>query len=1240
TINEPADWLKMVDDSVANDFYGYVFHVTDNIDFSTVTEPMLPLNYGDDALKDKADYPFNGTIEGYGNAFKNINVQVTISNAGLQCATGMIGKLGPYAVINNFGVDNGTIHAIGDADKQPARVYATTFGEPLNLEAEGAVNWPDDLTTQHAELNNVWSGADLIAEGAADDANYASGIVAQAQNSYMVINGAYFYGTLQGDTLAGITENQTRINVYNALNDNAGTAAMFVTTATNGKLNNVYSTRGNKVETTLNVKPANTNQDSETGEVPSCTAEEAAWMLNNANVAAAAADGIAKVYFTKVGDAIRFGEEANRIVKYTYTINNEAKDPVYANAGAAVDVATVLNLVEGAAFTVANETETLTENADGTYNIEGDVTVTVTLDESEEQIQALTEKLAEYDLENLNLDYFKTADELEAGKIGLKAFVEMAQTAIETQTGLAEAVAQIDNVVAEIKGADDYENLPAFKDHALYEEYQPANENWLIVDQADWTEMDRVALGSTDSGYIGEENDIGGREYFDGVTFHLKDDVIFDYTKDILPLGAYGAAATTARRFSGIIDGHGYGFENIFIKATSDILQGLTTGYDNRGSLGLIAYLGGCEIRNFGINSGWIEAGTGNYRQPASTFGCVPMSGTTAEDPLVLNNVWNHGWVISSANTGISGLFGTQGRNNTYDIFAEVDGAVLDGVLAQYNIRQSPLIAGVFGGFATAPSENSSLTFSNVIVSADMGFYSEVTKGETPDKNEITFGTTCANGTEVEAKHITLFVLNSADSYNAENFKNVIGITGTNKVQSGAVTRNTTYDANPLDSAVIDSAASLLSADYADASAAAYAINTSGTNGNVYFKLVDGNVRPTGTATNKIVMVTVNGVGEEPATIYINTDEVYTKADLAELLGKKEADITTVASDDSNATVGEGYTLEVSADAEITVTTCNHPEASYDYEYIEGTGKHKIICGECQGVINESKTCSGDVGVVIVAETGEAYKDRTCTLCDGYYKKNCDNAILTPNTEDCTQNSVWVVDCCDEHRALEPVEKPGTANGTHTFPDGWTNDVNIANKQYKKCENCATKLYQYAGALNGGEISVKALKDGEYVIELPDNLAEATLTFTMTGDYTYEVEGATLVEGDVYKVEGVTQVTVKVTAKLTANGGKLAFAMTGAKATAEEGSTETIAITDADAYIQINHSKVEGDATGDGNVNLQDALFALYVKVEKPGYDATSINVANVDKNGDNVVDIDEVYAIVKSWLSSIVATV
>ena len=1227
SISEVEDWLDMIDASATDTFAGNTFHLTNDIDFDATPEDpetnvgvqMAPLNYCDGKDGKAIPNPFQGTIEGHNYAFKNVNVYKNIEaeTAVANVMVGLISHLGNYACIREFGVESGTIKAEGNA----TNCFVSTFGEPLNKN-EAAQDLPFDESV--LQMKNVWSGANIIA--AASGTNNANGIICHGQNSRMILNGAYFCGTLTANNASdaeqtlGIAFTSSRIYAYNTLSGVEGCAA--------------YAMRNNS--TIVNARALGGGYD--TAGLNECVVTNAAVVDSvlqaayEINAAQNAEQGFEEVYFTQDGNGgIRFGTKENAIVKYSYTIDGVEQTPVYANPGS-VDLRELLGLqgmqMIESALIGGVEAERDSKNGKN-YIITGDVNVTVVYDtatpEQVEQLAQLQAQLADAlgPYSSMDGQVLKNAEELGDGKVGL-ADINAFMYAADVENSTAGKLAQLQSAVAivgnlKIEVSEIYPNFPAYKYHETYESYQPASgTNWLIVDEDDWDEMDNVA-----------KNAAAGARYFEGVTFHLKDNVVFDYDTARIPLGANGAgsSAEMARMFAGELDGHGYGFESIYINFASSTKANAGSEYDAYGSFGLFAYLGGCYIHDFGINSGWIQAGTGNNRQSATTFGCIPVGGTTAEDPLVLENVWNHGVLYSSANCNVSGLFGSYGRNNSYDMFATVNGAVLDGGMYIRSNKTAPLIAGLFAGWSTKPTDASSLTFSNVIVSADMSFVVENPgRGETFEtRAEPAYTDTTTTLGAVDGKSITMIGLGSAEQFNAANFRNVYGVaTGEHKVLSGAVVVNSAYKA--LDLTVLNAADTVLLTQMS-ALEAAYTSNSeqAGVENPVYFTLKNGNLYPTSEGTNMVIKVTIGCDGFDDTDLFTNAGVPVTKADLAARLGISANEITEVITEEVEVVDG-AFTPYVDMYVTVVASACSHAETTI---VPFGPNQHQIICNGVCGEVLETVDCTFDhihsgettyvEGVLSATYTG------TCSVpgCGNVVQGDC---AVIPHEATCGENMYFEFPNCD--RPTYVVENSAS---DHSFEGAlWAFVEEGSAKQYRECVGgCGTKEYRYLGSADVVGAELKALENGVITVTLPVALSEATLTFSVPAGYTIAaVEGATAGDGyyTVANTEAGAVITITLESDITAVGGAFGVTITNAKA------NDDVVVTDVETSAEIVFVALQGDANGDKSVNLSDALALLYSIVDPEN--SAAVNAANANADVEDVaLNVNDVYAIVRIWL-------
>ncbi len=1232
-VRTPADWLAMVTASNAETdpetFEGCTIHVLADIDFADETTPMKPLN-NSGGLASNETAPFRGTLEGHDHVFKNIKIEETLTsetNAETGAPTqehvvALIGKMGNGATINNFGVESGTIKATGTSKL----IYLSTFGKVIG--------------GRTVTLNKVWSGVTLVSES--DDPSIAVGIVGPGANSSLTINGAYFCGTLNAKRAVGLFHQLYTETLYNVLAapnvlGDPSADAMFMkhSNATDGY------TVINAFSVGRNIYSGFDGTDTKvTNAAVVDSALEGAWRINSANYAGAAADGVAKIYFTKVGDAVRFGEESNRIVQFTGTLNDN-QEVRYANVGNNVDVLDLFGLktAPNVQMTVTVGGNAVTPNGDGTYNITGDATVVATYDETDAWIAQLQAKIAEYD--GLDTGYFKTADELAADEIGLADFISQANTAISERnaTNLRTLVTYLKNnkLVAEI--TTNYQNVPAFKLHTTYMKYNK-DLNWLIEDPADWQAMDDVAklteipLEFTSGQYDDyfrvttttddETGETRRRElYFIGATFHLKHDVDFENV-EMLPLGA-----RDIRAFRGTIDGHGYGFSNINILVDKDDITDTYYTYDTEGtmngSIGLIAFLGrGAHIKDFGINSGSITAATGGNAGSVSSFGCVFEN--NAANPVTFTRVWSGADLLckdkARKNVYLNALVGSfNGRAGTVN----VNGFVFSGTMGKQQ-GGSDMAFGIYGGNRNGPAKNGS--FANIvsfpIVSVGIQTY--------------------------------LFGFGSDDNYTntAANISNVYGVkkndTG-KKVGMMYDYRNTDvqfgYDA---DGNVTNVGGVVTDPTYLAATSgkeAAWMSNVNQTAGDanaVYFTLnADGDIRPVASDEYEIIKITVNGsVG------FVNKGYVMDIGNLAAKAGVKfnNIDKISISVNGGTATVvqkadlSEDWTYTLADDTEFVVdSSCKH-ERNTNEDYtpvtVEGERMHELLCTECGDRIGDAVPCELTITADEVdLDNGHSSHTITCSVCGRDDLEEC-NGVRYTNPDDCTQDDIWEFDCGIEGHTGEFFVTGGESQyEEHDFTGvEWQYVEGSTTKQVRKCNRCNTLLYRIFGTISVTDVITPDVGEpADITITLPSGLLSADLEFTITGEG-YEitnVAGATK-DGTIYKVNGTTTVTVTVSASTASRGGIFKVEMTNA--IAREDDTTFV---DASATTTIEFAGILGDANNDYEITLKDALDTLYVVVQKKPASTINLKNANVDNPTENPVASDitiaDVRKIMVMWL-------
>ncbi|MBR2013239.1 MAG: dockerin type I repeat-containing protein [Clostridia bacterium] len=1160
-ITSPEDWLALIRLSETNNFTGDTFHILNDIDFKK--QPMLPVSFGDNGEVDDAAYRFNGTIEGHNHAFKNINVRVTLdtSSTNSHIVVGMIGKLGNKARINDFGVDSGSITVDGSVYSSRT-LYVATFGEALHQ--ENGSSMVTNYVNDHAELNNVWSGATITAD-ATTGTNMAAGLMAHSQYSSVSINGGYFFGTLSPESNSyGITTSVRETSFFNVLSDSATAAEMFSSYNKLYGANNVYTTGSTIIDAT-------TYPIANYGNVAS--ALEGAWIINGKQPAA---EGVNTVYFTMKDGKVAFGagDGSDQIRKITFMNSGAVIGEMYGAAGTTVQL--VCEKAESFESILVGDSSAL--NGDLLELGNEDVTIEVKVDNSEAiktQIAVLRELMAKYD--GLNLDEFANGAEITTWKTAAQKAIDdedlaALNSAINAEAALAENLELKDGF------------WPTFTQYEKYKDFNK-NNDWLIDSKADWDAMNAYALAAEKG------------NYFEGFTFHLKRNVDLGSSTTYFPLGA-----KDDRLFAGTIDGHGYGFENVNIKVVSgDVPKGGTyyNGGSMNGSVGLIAFLGPCVIRDFGVNSGTINAGTANASGNVSTFGTVPAN-TAATAPTFIR-VWSGADLVAAQGGHVNALVGLLASESAS---VKVNGFIFNGTMKKakkYNSARDTAY-GVYGGNSAAPSDD--------------GEFYNIMAAPTINTSAITAS--------------FLFGFTSEDAFKAAvekgKVKNVYGYGNIAETYrngtSGQTAGKTTFDGVSYEMILKGSVEE-----------AAWTSNNNQVAGQepVYFTLRDDEVWY-GTAENQIRRVLVMADGEVTNTHYV-------------LPGEK---VALNATTDYRITEGtlsslEGNVLTVgNENVVVTAATCEHPEDACEYTPIAGTNTHTILCKDCgkdfTGTCELGAWAANDDLVIADGVVTAGTHSASCTKCGGVQTENC-VGTLVPNAVDCTEDGTMTFDCCDRADAVAI----GSRRAEHTYSGNWTEEGAPEGKEINPCEYCDAYLVRSAGKVNvsTGNL-VKAGEEVDVVITLPYALTEATIAITPAAESKYTIESVTpenLFWGDdIQWPDGGFAATIKdvqagatvtVTVKVEKFGfvedGFLDVSVTNAKN--EEGD-----VIDAFATAQITLARVRGDADVNGVVTVMDALAVLQYSVGQ----SVQIHIANADMNNDGYVTAADAPMIIREWMLTV----
>lgn len=1161
SISSKEDWLAMIELSKTNTFEGDTFHVLKDIDFGG--QQMAPLNYIENQVgqTDVNIRSFKGTIDGHGHSFIDVNVYAG-STSGVTVAAGLIGKLGAGAVIRNFGVESGSIEVASRNYDQ-----ASTFGEMVGA----------------ATLTKVWSGANVICNSGVKSGSH--GIIAHSLYSLGLVNGAYFYGTLittgADDTraIAIAGDNMRDMSVFNTLSapivsesveNSKAYAGIRYSSSANTYFGNNYGV--NIPGDYNNIGKANTAD-------MVASVVEGAYKINQNNSGLTGANGelIKAVYFTMKDGKVAFGADdgSDQIRKITFENQGAFISEMYAAAGTTVQL--VCEKADSFdSISVGGYSSTL--NGDVLELGNEDVTIEVSVDNTEAiqtQTALVQSLLAKY--EGLNPDEFANGAEI-------TAWVAAAQKAIADEDLTALYLA-VENEAALAKATELKDGFwPAFSQYDTYKDFNKKND-WLISSKADWDAMDDYATEAPEG------------NYFEGFTFHLKEDVDFG---DVA-MSPLGIKTNNKKVFAGTIDGHGYGFENVNIYYHKDSSTGNTTFYgsDMGGSIGLIAFLGNCEIRDFGLYNGTVESKTANGKGNVSSFGCV-----VKDTKPTFTRVWSGVDLTAPQNAHVNALVGLEENESTA---VKVNGFIFTGTMAKakkHGTEQRNTAFGVFGGIAAAPGDDGE--FYNIITSPS-----------------------------IDTKNITasfLFGFSNADAFKAAieagKVKNVFGFgnlantyrSGT----SGQTAGNTTiggvsYEMIQKNMSVTEAAWNSNNNQVAGQEA-------------VYFTLKNGDVL-FGTAENQIRKVVVMADGEviethyklpgETVTLNASTDYKLTEGTLSTLAGNV-------------LTLGNENVV-------VTAMSCAHV-GNVTYSPNAGTKTHNIHCNDCGKdftgdceLESGSWTANDDLviaGGVVTAGTHSA----PCKHCGGVQTENC-VGTLVPNAVDCTLDGTMTFDCCDRADAVAT----GTGKAGHTYSGNWTEEGAPVGKEIDPCEYCDAYLVRSAGkvTVSAGNL-VYAGEEVDVVITLPYALTEAKIAITPAAESKYSItnvaaenltlenlaeqEGAYTADLKDVQAGATITVTVKVEKFGFVEDGFLNVNVTDAT------NTEGEEVTEASATAKITLNRLRGDADADGVLTIMDPLAVLQYTVDPQ----VQIHTANADMNEDGNVTIADAPLIVREWMKTV----
>ena len=609
-ISKAEDWLAMMEaaDLWEGETYfdGYIFHLTNDIDFSGAGT-IAPMGKGK---------WFAGTLDGHGYGFDNVTLVASDPTSEGYTADdypGLFRRMG-NCVVKDFGINSGSF----------------TMASGNSGTAISAFGY---YKTKQPKLTRVWFGADLVGRTGGG----ISVLGHECQDSGAVFNGFYFYGNTTSSGSIVFTGSNSRGNVYfNSITapKNVGSTDCMIrayrgdllvsgSTAVYDKVFNLYGVGYTQAYGYRDAGITSSIIEEDNARLLASSTLEAAWKINsNQNED----DAIEDIYYTMnaKGD-IRFGTKENCIVRVLVRGEDIAEQVMYTVPGTVIDLTKEFEFYTGKGTTVVGNNGAV-QISDYKFTLpSSDVIVDVTYSPKaqlvvyKDKVEALLEK---YELLDAELVYDPEA---------LETFRTEAKKAIENDDldmlkMLVEMEAELD-----LGMVNQYPQYPSVKDFDKYQELN-VDKNWIIKTASDW-------LGLV-------ERSIEKGEDYSGHTFHLANDIDFGGIA-MAPL-CYGGV------FSGTIDGHNYSFKNVCIKATE---------LSASNPIGLISKAGGATIKNWGLASGSIDAsGTGG------NVYCGAFIGTLEAGGVNVTRCWNGATITAdqtaNSDSSASALVGIPGQNH------------------------------------------------------------------------------------------------------------------------------------------------------------------------------------------------------------------------------------------------------------------------------------------------------------------------------------------------------------------------------------------------------------------------------------------------------------------------------------------------------------------------------------------------------------------------------------------------
>lgn len=356
--------------------------------------------------------------------------------------------------------------------------------------------------------------------------------------------------------------------------------------------------------------------------------------------------------------------------------------------------------------------------------------------------------------------------------------------------------------------------------------------------------------------------------------------------------------------------------------------------------------------------------------------------------------------------------------------------------------------------------------------------------------------------------------------------------------------------------------------------------------------------------------ITVDAAGSNQVYVFgiapSNTEGVVaTNSGAIYVGGMKAADDTHYA---GNTTSKEDQT---------NVTICVHEDRVYTHNADSKT--HTMTCADCSHY--EVLDCTGEWTYGELAVDGTTVNSThamTCELCHEVYDEACVGTLVT-NPADCTAGTHVEFDCVCGREDVVLVE----GNAEHAWGAYSTED--------------ATAGYERAYCTNSGcECHTERLLPVTITVEsagfVPGQAGTATIKVATgllkAATFTVSAEGLTF-DKNTFTMEDV--VDGVITVNFTAANVYEDITLTVTVADAIGADDKAVELEAIEATIAINVTP--GDASGDGNVNLIDAIIALR---EVAGLNGEGVcNRANADIDGNGIINTDDVVLIVRKWLKA-----